>query len=154
MGDEIKELETTQQNLSSQLSSLETEISSLRSQLPTLELQKARYSSVNNSVRSLESDCASLRTGAKDLSSRLLKDREVLVRARARIDRIASDLRSVEYTKTRRQITNSLTEILQDLCAIWTINAANAKSLGQATAIVRQIEARTPKMLMILEKSR
>lgn len=152
LNNEINQLQAVQNQLSSQLSDLETEISGLRDQLPELEKQRSHYIDASTSVKTLESECTDLRNGAGQLSSRLLQDRQLLSRVRLRAERIASDLRSIEYTKTRRQITGRLLEILQDLGQVKPTGVRNAKALKQAIGSVRQIESHTPKMLAILEK--
>lgn len=136
----MNELETVERRLSLQLSCLESEIRSLHDQLPELERQKSSFADASLSLKEPESDCLTLRKDSRELSSLLFKDRELLSHARLRIERIASDLRSIEYTKTRRHITSRLLEILQDLGHVSAIRKENANELRRAVTVVRQIE--------------
>ncbi|KAF4628257.1 hypothetical protein G7Y89_g9892 [Cudoniella acicularis] len=126
LNDEVKELDEVRSQLSSQLSDLESEIRSLRDKLPTLERQKTTFIDSSTSVKALESTCLEMRQGANAFSSLLLKDRQLLSHARMRTEKIASDLRSVEYTSTRRQITSRLSEILQDLGQVGALAQTSA----------------------------
>ncbi|OAQ61847.1 hypothetical protein VFPPC_07424 [Pochonia chlamydosporia 170] len=118
---------------------------SLRDQLPTLELQKSQHSLLSEGVRFLELECLGIRQGSINLSASLLKDRDVLASARAKIDGVASNLRSVEYVRIRRQITGTLRDIMQDLGAASSSGVGDKKVLARAVVIVRQIEMNTPK---------
>lgn len=140
-------------DLTAQLSTLYYEIELLKAQLAVWKSQTTHYTDATNSVNNLEDECTTMRQGANDLSSRLLKDRTILTRARAKVEHIASDLRSIEYTRTRREISGSLLEILHDLRQINEDGATNGKSLRQTLKVVKKIESQTPKILMILERA-
>ena len=151
---ETNRLRALQNQLSSQLSDLEAEISSLSDQLPELEKQSSHYIVIASlPVKTLESECKDLRCGAVQLQSRLRQDCDLLLQVRQRAEEITSNLHSSEYTKTRRQITRHLVEILQDLGQVNPTGVGNAKALlKRAIDSVHQIELHTPKILAILEK--
>ena len=96
-----------------------------------------------------------MRSGANELSAQLLGDRKQLTGVKLRVDKIAADLRSVEFASTRRQITGQLTEILQDLGNVGgaAVAMSNRKRLEQTRSLIVKIGSSTPKVLMILERA-
>ncbi|KAH8906827.1 hypothetical protein BR93DRAFT_968395 [Coniochaeta sp. PMI_546] len=155
LDNEADQLLSVQNALSSQLSDLETEIEALRSQLPALTSQRSQYQEVTRSISDLQGECIEMRGGANELSSQLLDDRKRLTGAKMRVDKVAADLRSVEFASTRRQITGQLTEILQDLANVGgaTVAMSNRKRLEETRSLIVKLGFSTPKVLMILERA-
>ncbi len=155
LDNEADQLLSVQNALSSQLSSLESEIEALRSQLPALTSQRSQYQEVTRSISNMQEDCIEMRGGANELSAQLLDDRKRLTGARLRVDKIAADLRSIEFASTRRQITGQLNEIMQDLANVGgaAVAMSNRKRLEQTRSLVLKIGSSTPKVLMILERT-
>ena len=157
MDNEARNLEKAQEQLSCQLSNLQSEIAELRSQMPALQTQQSRYTGLIASVAALGRECARMRRRTNQLSDCLLKDRKLLTQARMKMDRIAADLRSTKYAKTRREISFHLLEILQDLRQLHDSKdkkATKVQALSQAGNVIQRIKKRTPEMLKILEKPR
>lgn len=155
LDNEADQLLSVQNALSSQLSSLESEIEALRSQLPALTSQRSQYQEVTRSISDLQGECIEMRGGANELSAQLLDDRKRLTGAKLRVDKIAADLRSIEFASTRRQITGQLTEILQDLSNVGgaAVAMSSRKRLEETRRLVVKIGSSTPKVLMILERA-
>jgi len=155
LDNEADQLLSVQNALSSQLSSLESEIQALQSQLPALTSQRSQYQEVTGSISSLQGECLEMRSGANELSAQLLGDRKQLTGAKLRVDKIAADLRSVEFASTRRQITGQLTEILHDLGNVGgaAVAMSHRKRLEQTRSLIFRIGSSTPKVLMILERA-
>lgn len=153
LDNEADKLLVVQNGLSSQLSSLESEIEELRSQLPDLTAKSSHYQEVTTSISDLQKGCMDMREGANELSAQLLDDRKRLTGTRLRVDRIASDLRSMEFASTRRQITTQLTEIVQELAQVGgaAVAMSHRKRIDETRSLIARIGSSTPKVLMILE---
>ena len=152
MNDEVTQVGELQDALASELATLSAEIEDLRAELSPLQQRRSAYGLLTTAAEKLAADCGAMRAAAGELSAALLRDRRLLTGAHIKVQRIVSDLKTIEYARTRREIGAALSDILVDLSQVGGLEVGlrNAKRLKEARALSRKIRRMTPKVLMIM----
>jgi chromosome segregation ATPase len=150
---EEEKLGRVNEELCTRLTKLESELTTLRAQISRFDQKKSYFAEVISSVEQHQRECQTMQDNATRLSAMLYKDRQMLTNARMKIERISSDLRTVEYSQTRRNITDCLVGILEDLGQVTGSGGSNVKTFSKGRRAISKIETNTNKVLRILQSS-